>query len=162
MRDSPLHVLSAFAGVVVVALLTGCGGQASAPAATPAVIPRSAGTLYHRIGGYDALAAMVDDFLGRMLKDPDLEPFFRELQAGEKQRVRQMLVDQLCEATGGPCVYVGKDMKTVHTGMDITEPEWNKAVGHLVATLETFRVPAPECNELLGAVAALKDQIVGQ
>ncbi len=147
---------------LAITVLTGCGGQAPAPATTPAVIPRSPGTLYHRIGGYDALAAMVDDFLARMLKDPDIEPFFHDLQPGEKQRVRQMLVDQLCEASGGPCVYVGKDMKTVHTGMDITEQEWNKAVGHLVATLDTFRVPTKEREELLSAVAGLKDQIVGQ
>lgn len=133
---------------IIVTLLADCGGQVPAPAAAPAVIQRSPGTLYHRIGGYDALAAMVDEFLGRMLSDPQIEPFFRDLQPGEKQRVRQMLVDQLCEATGGPCVYVGKDMKTAHTGLDIREPDWTRAVGHLVATLDTFRVPAlaaPAC-----------------
>ncbi|MBI2074013.1 MAG: group 1 truncated hemoglobin [Gemmatimonadetes bacterium] len=143
-------------------LLMGCGAQAPTPAAAPAVFPRSPGTLYHRVGGYDALAAMVDDFLGRMLQDPQIEPFFRDLQTGEKQRVRQMLVDQLCEATGGPCVYVGKDMKTAHTGLEINEQDWTRAVGHLVATLELFRVPAKEREELLSAVAGLKDQIVGQ
>lgn len=148
--------------VVAAALLTACGAQAPTPAAVPAGIPRSPGTLYHRIGGYDALAAMVDDFLARMLKDPDIEPFFHDLQPGEKQRVRQMLVDQLCEVTGGPCVYVGKDMKTAHTGLDINEQDWTRAVGHLVATLGTFRVPANERDELLSAVAGLKDQIVGQ
>lgn len=156
-RLLPSLVLSA-----ALTALVGCGAQAPTPAATPAVIPRSPGTLYHRVGGYDALAAMVDDFLGRMLKDPDIEPFFRDLQTGEKQRVRQMLVDQLCEATGGPCVYVGKDMKTAHTGLDIKEQDWTRAVGHLVATLGTFRVPANERDELLSAVAGLKDQIVGQ
>ena len=109
-----------------------------------------------------ALAAVVDDFLGRLLADPQIEPFFRDLQLGEKQRVRQMLVDQLCEATGGPCVYVGKDMKTAHTGLDIREEDWLKGVEHLVATLDAFRVPAKERDELLSAVSALKDQIVGQ
>jgi hemoglobin len=143
-------------------LLASCAAQAPVPEAAPAAFPRSPGTLYHRIGGYDALAAMVDDFLGRMLQDPQLEPFFQDLQTGERQRVRQMLVDQLCEATGGPCVYVGKDMKTAHTGLDINEQDWSTAVRLLVATLELFRVPSAERQELLSAVAALKDQIVGQ
>jgi hemoglobin len=146
---------------MVVTLAAGCGGPAPSPAATPAVAPRSPGTLYHRLGGYDALAAVVDDFLGRMLADPQIEPFFRDLQLGEKQRVRQMLVDQLCEATGGPCVYVGKDMKTAHTGLDIREDDWTRGVRHLVATLEAFGVPARDREELLSAVAGLKDQIVG-
>ena len=153
--------LSLISGLVTM-LSAGCASQAPAPAAAPAAIPRSPGTLYHRLGGYDALAAVVDDFLGRMLADPEIEPFFSDLQAGEKQRVRQMLVDQLCEATRGPCVYVGKDMKTAHTGLDIQEQDWTRAVGHLVATLDTFRVPAREREELLSAVAGLKDQIVGQ
>ncbi len=154
------HVLHLITGVAV-ALLMGCSAQAPAPAAAPAAISRSPGTLYHRIGGYDALAAMVDDFLGRMLTDPEIEPFFRDLQAGEKQRVRQMLVDQLCEATGGPCVYVGKDMRAAHTGLAITEADWSRAVGHLLATLDLFRVPQRERDELVAAIAALKDQIVG-
>jgi len=154
---SPSLFLSA-----ALAVLAGCGAQAPAPAGAPAIIPRTAGTLYHRVGGYDAIAAMVDDFLGRMLRDPAIEPFFRDLQVGEKQRVRQMLADQLCEATGGPCVYVGKDMQSAHAGLDITEQDWTKAVAHLVATLDAFRVPTREREELLSAVAGLKDQIVGR
>jgi hemoglobin len=144
-------------------LLVACraGAPSAAPAPAPAA-PASSGSLYHRIGGYDALAAVVDDFLGRMLKDPDIEPFFHNLEPAEVQRVRQMLVDQLCEATGGPCVYVGKDMRTVHTGLGITQADWNKAVGHLTASLNAFHVPAKEQSEILSAVAALKDQIVGQ
>lgn len=130
-----------------------------APSPAPAA---SAGTLYHRIGGYDALAAVVDDFMERMHRDPDLAPFFRDLQTGELNRLRQMVVDQLCEATGGPCIYVGKDMKTAHAGLGITESDWNKAVAHLTASLNAFHVPAREQRERLTAVAALKDQIVGQ
>ena len=152
----PSLILSA-----ALAAVAGCASRPPAPAAASAAA-RSTGTLYHRIGGYDALAAVVDDFLGRLLADPQIEPFFRDLQLGEKQRVRQMLVDQLCEATGGPCVYVGKDMKTAHTGLDIREEDWLKGVEHLVITLDAFRVPAKERDELLSAVSALKDQIVGQ
>jgi hemoglobin len=148
--------------VCAVTLPAACHGGTPVPAPGPATPAASTGSLYHRIGGYDALAAVVDDFLGRMLKDPDIEPFFHNLEPAEVQRVRQMLVDQLCEATGGPCVYVGKDMRTVHTGLAITEQDWSKAVGHLTASLNAFHVPAREQGELLAAVATLKDQIVGQ
>lgn len=147
---------------VTIGLLAACGGHPSPATPTPAPAAPASGTLYHRIGGYDALAAVVDDFLGRMHQDPDLEPFFHDLQTGEMQRLRQMLVDLLCEATGGPCVYVGKDMKTAHSGLGITEKDWNKAVAHLTASFNAFHLPAREQQELLSAVAALKDQIVGQ
>src|SRR3970040_2856922 len=71
---------------ITVTLLADCGGQVPAPAAAPAAIPRSPGTLYHRVGGYDALAALVDDFLGRMLADPGIAPFFRDLQTSGQQQ----------------------------------------------------------------------------
>lgn len=125
-------------------------------------MPRTAGTLYHRLGGYDAIAAMVDDFLTRMLGDRQLVVFFEDLNDAAKQRVRQMLVDQLCAASGGPCLYVGQDMRTAHQGLGITEDDWNRAVGHLVATLELFQVPQRERQELIAAIAALKNEIVGQ
>lgn len=149
--------------ILVVAMpLAACRGGAPSTAPAPVSAPPAhSGSLYHRLGGYDALAAVVDDFLGRMLKDPDIEPFFHNLEPAEVQRVRQMLVDQLCQATGGPCVYVGKDMETVHTGLGITEEDWNQAVGHLTVSLNAFHVPAREQHELLSLVAALKDQIVG-
>jgi hemoglobin len=147
---------------LAITLLAACHAGPSSGAPAPAAASPTAGSLYHRVGGYDALAAVVDDFLGRMLKDPDIEPFFHDLEPAEVQRVRQMLVDQLCEATGGPCVYVGKDMRTVHTGLGITERHWSKAVAHLTASLNAFHVGPQEQGEILSAVAALKDQIVGQ
>ena len=76
------------------------------------------------------------------------------------KKLRQRVVEQLCAATGGPCVYTGRDMKTAHKGMGISESDWNAAVVHLVATLDKFKVPAAEKNELLTAVSALKTDIV--
>jgi hemoglobin len=69
-------------------------------------------------------------------------------------------VDQLCAATGGPCVYIGRDMKTTHAGLGITEKDWDVTVRHLVATLDKFAVPAKEKDEVLGAVSGLKQDIV--
>jgi hemoglobin len=161
-------------GCLTLLLFTACGGTpvpatpnpapaaASTPAAAADPAAASAASLYRRVGGYDALAAVVDDFMERMHADPELAPFFHELQKGELDRLRQMVVDQLCEATGGPCIYVGKDMRTAHTGLGITDRDWTRAVGHLTAALNRFQVPAKEQQELLTAVSALKDQIVGQ
>lgn len=139
--------------------VAGCSsGSAGGSGASPA--PRTGGALYHRLGGYDAIAAVTDDFLRRMLGDPELAPFFEDLSLPEKNRVRQMLVDQLCEVSGGPCVYVGQDMRTAHQGLGITEDDWTRAVGHLVATLDQFRVLGREREELLAAISSLKSEIV--
>ena len=75
-------------------------------------------------------------------------------------RIRQHVVDQLCAATGGPCLYTGRDMKTSHKGLGITSAEWDIAVKHLTGTLDSFKVPAREKGELLAAVATLKVDIV--
>jgi len=117
-------------------------------------------SLYKRLGGYDAIAAVTDDFIGRLATDKQLGRFFAGHSEDSLKKIRQHVVDQLCAATGGPCVYTGRDMKTSHKGMGITEADWNASVGHLVATLDKFKVPEREKNEVLGAVSALKKDIV--
>jgi len=117
-------------------------------------------SLYKRLGGYDALAAVTDDFIGRMAADKALSRFFVGHSKDSLGRIRQLVVDQLCAATGGPCVYIGRDMKTAHAGMGITEADWTAAVGHLTATLDKFKVPEKEKNEVLGAVSSFKKDIV--
>ncbi len=119
-------------------------------------------SLYQRLGGYDALAAATDDFIGRMAADPQLSKFFVGHSKESLGRIRQLVVDQLCAATGGPCVYIGRDMKSSHQGMGITEADWNKAVGHLVATLDKFKVPEKEKAEFLALASTLKADIVDQ
>jgi len=119
-------------------------------------------SLYKRLGGYDALAAATDDFIGRMAADPQLAKFFAGHSKDSLARIRQLVVDQLCAATGGPCVYIGRDMKSSHQGMGISEADWNKAVGHLVATLDKFKVPEQEKNEFLALASTLKADIVEQ
>ncbi|HEY4491777.1 MAG TPA: group 1 truncated hemoglobin [Acidobacteriota bacterium] len=117
-------------------------------------------SLYKRLGGYDAIAAVTDDFIGRLATDPSLKKFFVGHSANSLTRIRQLIVDQLCEVTGGPCKYVGRDMKTAHTGLGITQADWDSAVKHLVATLDKFQVPAKEKDEVLTAVSGLKGDIV--
>jgi hemoglobin len=117
-------------------------------------------TLYKRLGGYDAIAAVTDDFLGRLLSDPRFTKFFAGASTDSKGKIRQHIVDQLCNATGGPCVYTGRTMKQAHAGLGITEDEWNATVAHLVASLDKFKVPEAEKSELLAIASSLKADIV--
>lgn len=117
-------------------------------------------TLYQRLGGYDALAAVVDKFIGKLAGDAQLSKFFSGLSNDSKMKVRQLVVDQLCAATGGPCVYVGRDMKTTHKGLGITESDWNLSVGYLVETLDSFKVPDKEKNEVINSFSSMKKDIV--
>jgi hemoglobin len=117
-------------------------------------------SLYQRIGGYDAIAAVTDDFIVRLATDPQLGRFFTGLSDDSKKRVRQLVVDQLCAVMGGPCVYIGRDMKTAHQGLGITESDWETSVKHLVATLDKFKVPQKEKDEVLAAASSLKADIV--
>ncbi len=117
-------------------------------------------TLYQRLGGYDAIAAVVDDFIGRLATDPDLGRFFIGHSEDSQKQIRQLIVDQLCEATGGPCVYTGRDMKTSHKGMRISEEDWQKTAAHLVATLDKFSVPQALQDEVLALIGTLKEDIV--
>src|ERR1051325_10540580 len=117
-------------------------------------------SLYQRLGGYDAIAAVTDDFIGRLATDKQISRFFVGHSQDSLKKIRQHVVDQLCAATGGPCIYTGRDMKTSHKGMGITEAEWNQAAALLVQTLDKFKVPAQEKSEVLAAVSALKKDIV--
>ena len=138
------------------------GGFVPNSVAEPPQAATKAPSLYTQLGGYDALAAVTDDFITRLATDPELGKFFVGLNDASKQRVRQHVIDFLCNATGGPCLYLGQDMKTAHKGLHITEAEWNTSAQHLVATLNKFKVPQPQQTAVMGAISALKGDIVGQ
>ena len=143
----------------VAALALVCALGAVVPlAAQPAA--GSQATLYQRLGGYDAISAVVGDFIGRMATDPQLSRFFVGHSTQSLQRIRQLVVEQLCQAAGGPCFYTGRSMKDSHEGMGITEAQWDIAVKHLVATLDKFKVGEKERQDLFAAIAPLKADIV--
>jgi len=128
----------------------------------PQAFAQQQNSLYHRLGGYDAIAAVTDDFIARLVGDAQLKRFFGGLSVDSEKRLRQHVVDFLCHATGGPCLYTGRDMKTAHTGLNITEDDWNASVKDLIATLDKFKVADKEKNEVLGAISGLKSDIVGR
>jgi len=117
-------------------------------------------SLYERVGGYNALAAVVDDFIGRLVADKQFEKFFVGHSIDSKKKIRQHILDQFCAATGGPCVYTGRDMKTTHAGLGITNADWDAAAKHLSDSLDKFKVPEKEKGELLAFVTTLKKDIV--
>jgi hemoglobin len=119
-------------------------------------------TLYERLGGKKSITAVVDDFVGRVAADSRINSFFKDTAADPRRlaKFKKNLVDQICQASGGPCKYMGKDMKTAHAGMGITSPDFNALVEDLVAALDKFKVGDKEKNELLGALAPMKSDIV--
>jgi hemoglobin len=137
-------------------LLAGCAG--SAPESKGGTTPASQRSLYERLGGKDAITAVVGEFVTRVSKDDKINARFAN---ADLPHLKQMLVDQICEASGGPCKYTGKDMKTAHTGMNITGEEFNALVGDLKGALDQFKVPAKEQGDLIGALAPMKPDIVG-
>ena len=114
-------------------------------------------SLYDRLGGKPAITAVVDDFVGRVAADTRINGKFATANI---PRLKTMLVDQICQASGGPCTYTGRDMKTAHAGMGISGEEFDALVGDLVATLHKFKVEEREKNELLAALGPMKKDIV--
>lgn len=116
-------------------------------------------SLYERLGGLDAITAVVDEFIKIAGADERINKKFAR-SAPNFPRIRLHLIEQVCAATGGPCKYTGLDMRKAHKNMGVTEGEFNAGVEDLVKALDKFNVPAAEKNELLGILGPLKDQIV--
>ncbi len=117
-------------------------------------------SLYHRLGGYDVISAIVDDLMARMRSDPMFMRFGTSRSLDSRARTRQLLVDQMCALAGGPCVYIGRDMKTSHSGLGITEAEWEACMSHTAAALDNMRICGREREEFLAIFTRYKDDIV--
>ena len=109
--------------------------------------------------GRSAIGVVVESFVANLVADNRVNERFKGKPLG---KLTSSLADQICEATGGPCSYYGKDMKATHTGMKITEPEWNATVENLVKALDKHKVAEREKKDLLAALGPMKADIVGQ
>ena len=142
--------------VLALAGLLACGGKAKAtdqPGGTG-----SNASLYDRLGRRDAIAAVVKDFVEeRVAKDDRIKAFFA---SADIPGLEVKLADQICEASGGPCKYTGKDMKTAHAGRNIKDADFGALVDDLKVSLAHFDVGAKEQADLLGALARMHDDIV--
>ncbi len=161
------------ATVFTIGALYACGGKKppKEPAITETVAdagvedaapppPEKPKSLYERLGGKDAIAKVVDGFITKLNADPKTKGKIGKVKGAKLDHFKAMLVDQLCEATGGTEKYTGKDMKTAHKGMKITEDEWNATVADLKAALDEAKVPEKESGELFSLLAPMKDDIV--
>ena len=112
--------------------------------------------------GRDAIAIVVDRFVANVVADNRVNARFKALPGPAVEKLKSNLSDQICEASGGPCSYYGRDMKTTHTGMKITEAEWTATVEDLVKALDQAKVGEQEKKDLLAALGPMKKDIVGQ
>lgn len=118
--------------------------------------------LYQRLGGYDAIAAVTNAVYLRLRSDEKLRRFYDHRGADGIEREKQLLIDFLSSAAGGPVYYAGRSMKNVHKGMGLDEEDWQRAIGFLAAALDSFDVPEPEVAEVLALVESTKQAIVEQ
>lgn len=114
-------------------------------------------SLYDRLGGKAAITAVVDEFVANVAADNRISKFFAKTNI---PRLKKLLVDQICEASGGPCKYTGRSMKASHKGMGVSNKDWDALVEDLVKALNKFKVPKAEQQELLGLLAPMKKDIV--
>ena len=117
-------------------------------------------TLYQRFGGHDVIAAFVEDLMPRLTADPTIGSYWKGKCLDSKRKDNQLVLEFLCMAFGGPSAYLGRDMKTSHEGLGITEAEWDIFARHTIATLDKLGIPEQEKSEFLAAASSLKPDIV--
>ncbi|MEW6120687.1 MAG: group 1 truncated hemoglobin [Pseudomonadota bacterium] len=117
-------------------------------------------SLYQRLGGYDAIAAVCADLIARLRADAQLGRFWAYRGEDGIKREYQLLVDYLCNAAGGPMYYTGRDNKLSHRGMRISTGDWEVFMGHLSDTLDKFAVPARERDDVVAFIGTTRADIV--
>ena len=120
---------------------------------------KAAKTLYERVGRYDAIATIADEYLKGVRGDPQFARFSGR-GADSLKRARQLLKDQLCAMTGGPCAYIGRDMATAHGGLAITDSEWSASMKYMAVALDKANVTGSDRSEFLALIESLRPQIV--
>lgn len=144
------------AALAAISLAAACGGGSKKEETTVTATEKP---LYERLGGQDAIVAVIDAFVANVAADDRINKYFANTDI---PRLKTLLVEQVCAATGGPCKYTGRDMKTTHTGMKLTDADFDATVEAMVKALDGAGVQQKEKDELLGALASMKGDIVGQ
>lgn len=133
------------------------------PAKTSGTTSMKQKSLYVRLGGKKGITSVVNDFVTRLGADTRVSAFFAATTSDPARlaKFKTHFVEQICQASGGPCKYTGKDMKTAHAGMKITSDNFNAVVEDLTGALDKFKVGANEKNQLLGVLSPMKADIAG-
>jgi hemoglobin len=116
--------------------------------------------LYTRIGGYDVIAAIVDELFALMRADRRFARFGAGRSVDSRRRAQQLTVDLICSASGGPCYYIGRDMRTSHAGLQITDAEWQASIELTRRALLNHSVGLQEQSEFLALLEQYKDDVV--
>lgn len=117
-------------------------------------------TLYERLGGYDAITAVANNLLPRLMADEALGRFWAHRGDDGVQREKQLLIDFLCHSAGGPVYYTGRSMQLAHVGMRISASDWDRFMGHVRDTLTHFELPAAEMQDVVSFIESTRDEIV--
>jgi hemoglobin len=117
-------------------------------------------TLYERLGGYDAISAVVEDFANKLFVDPKIKQFFRGMGTDTRESFKQKNKNLLSSVTGGPAKVISRPANIAHGGLNITQGDFNVVAGHLKDTLKKFKVPEQETKEVFAIVATLQPDIV--
>jgi hemoglobin len=142
--------------MVIAAMASGAAAQTP-----PAGGQAGTKTLYQRLGGYDMIAKIVDEFLPALRDaDPKIPAMISGLSETSRHRNRQLIVDQICNLTGGPCLYIGRSMEASHQGLEITDDLWKKSQNALANTLDALKIKDPEKAELIAVIEKLRPEIV--
>ncbi len=170
VKPSSLLLALAFSCVIPAALADadGCMLRMAIPpqatgmmlAANITAAPQEQASLYKRLGGYDAISAVVDDVVQRLAEDKQLGRFWAHRGMDGLKREKQLIVDFIVNQAGGPLHYGGREMKASHVGMRITQEDWKIFMGHLDLTLQKFNVPSQEKADVVNFMESLKDDII--
>lgn len=138
--------------VIAALLLCACAGSPPRPVAASAA-------LYRELGGTPGITQVVDAFLARVNGDARINTLFTKVDHAD---LRRLVIEQLCQATGGPCVYSGRSMEEAHSGLNLSEADYSAFMGDLVAAMDDSKVPLAQQNRLIALLTPMKSQIVGQ
>src|SRR6476619_8670851 len=116
-------------------------------------------SLYERLGGKDSITAVVNTFVAKVGGDKRINGYFAST---DLTKLKRHLVNQICEASGGPCKYTGRTMKQNHAGMGVTDRAFGALVEDLVAALDHHTVGKAEKDDLLAVLGPMKGDIVEQ
>lgn len=150
-----------FSVAIVLAVSALALGGCSTPHVTRATPPPAPAkdALYRELGGIAAITKVVDVFLAKVDNDLRINLFFENT---DHKDLRRLVIEQLCEATGGPCKYTGRSMEEAHSGLNLTDADFAAFVEDLVATMDELKVPKASQDNLLALLAPMKPQVVGQ
>jgi len=154
-------VLKSVAALAASVLLAACASQTATRAEPkpPHAAAAAKDSLFVELGGMPAITAVVELFLAKVDNDLRINLFFEKT---DHKDLRNLVIEQFCQATGGPCTYTGRSMEEAHSGMNLSDADFAAFVEDLIAALNELKVPKASQDKLLALLGPMKPQVVGQ